>query len=112
MESNEIPPSYPPPPPLGAPPPMAPPPLIAPTVQPRPPGKGRGWMILAFVLLGFLLLSMLTNFGQLTEKAGRGGSTIGPRLDEAILENNHSSDKIAVVDIDGIITSGAIDKEG
>jgi protease IV len=111
MESNEIPPAFPPPPPIGAPPPMSPPPLITPSISQRPPGRGRGWMILAIVLLGLLGLSMLTNLGQLSTKAGR-GSTIGPRLDEALLENNRSSDKIAVVDIDGVITSSAIDQEG
>jgi protease-4 len=68
-------------------------------------------MILAFVLLALLVLSMLTNFGQLTAKAAR-GNTIGPRLDEALLENNRSSDKIAVIDIDGVITGNAVDQEG
>jgi len=71
-------------------------------------------MIVALILLGLLLLSMFVNFGQLGISGGGGsyGHTIGPRLDEAMLENNHSADKIAVVDISGIITSSAIDQSG
>jgi len=37
---------------------------------------------------------------------------IGPRLDEAVIEDNGASSKIAVVDVSGIITGTAIDQQG
>src|SRR5258706_10923290 len=38
--------------------------------------------------------------------------SVGPRLDEVITEDNGSSDKIAVIDINGIITSRVTDQGG
>ncbi len=72
-------------------------------------------MILALVLLVFLGISMLLNFGQLAGGLGVKGThnrIAGPRLDEAILEDNDASQKIVVIDIDGIITSRAMDQSG
>ncbi|MBC8096810.1 MAG: signal peptide peptidase SppA [Akkermansiaceae bacterium] len=114
MESNEVPPSFstPPPPPAFNPPP----PLITPQPQARQPKRGRGWMIVALVLLVFLGISMMLNFGQLasgfTHVKGPHNRTAGPRLDEAILEDNDASHKIVVIDVDGIITSRAMDQSG
>ncbi len=41
-----------------------------------------------------------------------GAREVGPKLDEYILENNHARDKIAVVEVSGIITSHAGDEAG
>jgi protease-4 len=73
-------------------------------------------MILALVLLVLLAVSVLANFGQwasgfLTVK-GVHSRMAGPRLDEAILEDNDASEKIAVLDIDGIISSSSIGGSG
>jgi protease-4 len=75
--------------------------------------------IVLFVLLG---LSLLVIFSQLLASAvhvTHGGGPmasrtreVGPRLDEAILEDNDSSTKIAVLDVNGIITSAAVDQQG
>src|SRR5437660_1941231 len=100
------------------PPPIIPattPPLITPPPPPRPPRKGSGWMKVAVVLGILLLLSVLSNLGHLvhsvtvTAKAGR-----QPRahLEEVTYENNHSKNKIALLDITGIITSEAWDRSG
>lgn len=75
-----------------------------------PVRKSRAWMIIAIVLFLLLGLSLLANFGQMIESLARlGGSgptrSGGPRLDEIVLEDNHSSEKIAVVRVDGVITS-------
>lgn len=66
------------------------------------------------ILLVLLLISVITNFGQLAGSLGAGAPRghAGPRLDEAVLEDNGSLNKIAVVDLDGIITSRAIDQSG
>lgn len=70
-------------------------------------------MVLALVLLVFLLFSMLMNFSQMTQGvSGARHRAAGPRLDETILEDNGASDKVAVVDLDGIITSQALDQTG
>lgn len=70
--------------------------------------------IVLFVLLGF---SMLMNIGNLMESFLGAGTlqthhVAGPRLDEVLLEDNHGRDKIAVIPIEGIITSSMIDKTG
>jgi protease-4 len=78
-------------------------------------------MVFAIVLLVLLGFSMLCNFSQFARGMvrGRGGSGpmagtryAGPRLDEALLEDNSASAKIAVVDVDGIITGQAVDQQG
>lgn len=67
-------------------------------------------MIIAIVLFLLLGLSLLANFGQMIESLARlGGSgparSGGPRLDEIVLKDNHASEKIAVVRVEGVITS-------
>lgn len=73
-------------------------------------------MILALILLALLIVSVLGNFGQMANALGgvSGGHSrfAGPRLDEAILEDNNASQKIAVIDVDGIISSRAISQSG
>jgi protease-4 len=117
MESNEVPPSFPQQPPLNSPPPPPQaPPIIAASVAPRPPRRGEGWMILAFVLLALLILSVLFNFGQFASGFSRAknvrGRMAGPRLDEVFLQDNGAANKIAVLDLDGIITSRSLDRSG
>src|ERR1039457_1984286 len=111
MDSNQVPPVFPPPPP-----PLNPPPVIVPPAQSRPPRRGRGWMVLALVLLVLLGLSVLGNLGQfagdIVSVKGVHTRTAGPKLEEAVLEDNDAGNKIAVVDIDGIITSRGDDQNG
>src|ERR1051325_629813 len=100
MDSDPIPPASAAPPPLRTP---TPPVLTASAPPPRK--RGRGWMILALILMVFLVLSLFGNFTQLLMHAA--GVHGGPRLDETVLENNGSANKIAVIDVEGIITSEA-----
>ncbi|HEX9048130.1 MAG TPA: signal peptide peptidase SppA [Verrucomicrobiae bacterium] len=104
------------------PPPLPPPPVIVPPPAPQP-RRGRGWMIAAIilvVLLAFSLFGNLTQFitnalsfrhGLRTEAFGS-ARDISPKLDECMLENNHSQNKIAVITVDGIITSHQMDESG
>src|ERR1044071_3834833 len=110
MEEN----APPPPPP---PPPAAPPPLIVPPAVPPQRRRGRGWMVLAIVLLVFLGISMLFNAGSffggiLHGRSGRYARTAGPRFEEVIYEDNDAANKIAIVEVSGIITSAVIDQGG
>src|SRR5690242_14900541 len=112
---DSIPPATPPPPAF-----VPPPPVIVPPNQPRPQKRGRGWMILAIVLIVLLALSMLINVSQLAGSVMHvsGARTVastryaGPRLDETILEDNSANAKIAVVDVNGIITSSPVNQQG
>jgi protease-4 len=73
-------------------------------------------MVLALVLLALLAVSVLMNLSNfmhgLVPVSVSRSRQIGPRLEEATLEDNGSSYKIAVVDVDGIITSRALDQSG
>ncbi len=71
-------------------------------------------MIVALVLFVLLALSVLLNLGSLVSGFVRQPGAIashpaGPRFDEIIREENDASDKIAIMDVKGIIYSGAGD---
>jgi protease IV len=111
MDSN-LPPSQPSPPPVPPPLPPSPPPQQA-YIPPRlvPPRRtGRGWKVAALVLGIFLLISLVWNaqnmFDGVMTEAFVPARKAGPILEEAIVEYNHSMNKIAVVPVEGIITSG------
>ena len=106
----------------GVPPSLSPPP---PVITPPPPVKPRrswGWMIVSVILIVLLGFSLIGNVVQsFTHSLGGGfnrgfkNSTMretGPRLDEVLLENNDSKNKIAVITVDGIITSHSPDPAG
>jgi protease-4 len=106
----------------GVPPQLTTPP---PVITPPPPAKPRrswGWMIVSIILIVMLGFSLLGNFAQaishtFTSGFNRGfkNSTardVGPKLDECILEDNNAHNKIAVITVDGIITSHSADQAG
>jgi protease-4 len=107
--------------PPGVPPPLPPaPPIITPP-PPSQPRKSRGWMIVAIILGIFLVFSVFGNFALTASRAFGlrshnfktvSARQVGPRLDECILEDNGSRNKIAVINVDGIITSHAGDSAG
>jgi protease-4 len=109
------PPSTPVPPP---PPPLGPPPIIVQAPPPQPPRRGRGWVVFAIILLVLLGISMLYNLANfagsiLHGKGGRiAGRTVGPRLEEAVIEDNDAVNKIAVVSVEGIISGQMIAQSG
>ena len=80
-------------------------------------------MIAAIILTLLLILSVFGNLTQflasalsfkhgLRSEAFGSVRDIGPKLDECMLENNHSANKIAVITVDGIITSHGRDEAG
>jgi protease IV len=107
------------PPPPPPPPAYTPPPVIAPPPPPKP-RKSRGWMIFAIILLVLLFISA---FGNLTQFVSRmltfnNGFTptvardIGPKLEECLLKDNDARTKIAVIGVDGVISSQSADPAG
>lgn len=73
-------------------------------------------MVAALILLVLLIISGFFNMGSIMRSvlSGKGPHTrsVGPRLEEVVTEDNDASDKIAVVDIDGIISSRLGEKGG
>jgi protease-4 len=74
-------------------------------------------MVFAIILLVLLAISFLYNIGNFATNLLHGGGklssrTVGPKLEEAITEDHDATDKIAVIEVQGIITSRALDQGG
>jgi protease IV len=109
----------------GVPPQFTPPPPVI-TPPPAPPRRSWGWIIVSVILLVLLGFSLLGNVTQFVVQAvgsglsggfnrnfnARSAHVVGPRLDECILEDNDARNKIAVITVDGIITSHTADPAG
>jgi protease-4 len=100
-------------------PPTPPPPVITPPPA-ATPRKGRGWMVTAIilaVLLGFAGLIIMAQFVAHSLSFSHGLKTasareVGPKLEECLLEDNDSQNKIAVITVDGIISGHDYDESG
>jgi protease-4 len=99
----------PPPPPLTS----APPVIASISLPPKPPKSGSGWKVLAIVLMVLFLLMI---FGKIisAKLAPRIGHTEASdrKLEEVVLEHTNGNDKIAVVEISGVISGGQVDNTG
>ena len=101
-----------------SPPPMipaGPPPRIGMPPSPPPPRRGKGWLLVAIVLAVLLVISLFGNLRQVVRGIATGtktGRQTHTHLEEAIYENNHSKNKIALLDVNGIISSEAWDRSG
>jgi protease-4 len=122
MDSNLPPGDSPPPPPVAptappAPPPLnRPPPVISPVPAPRRSRTGTGWKVFAIILVVLLALSLLLNMRHavsgVVNLRNVASHESGPRLEEAVMKDLNSDNKIAVIDIDGIITGEASEDSG
>lgn len=91
---------------------MPPPPIIAPPASKTPRKAGRGWKVFALLLLVALGFSLFSNT-RVTSHISNGANQRGQQpLDEIVLENNHSDNKIAILEVNGIITSSPMDRSG
>jgi len=70
--------------------------------------------MLGFSLIGNVVQSFTHSLGASFSRGYKSGMTreAGPRLDEVTLEDNDAHNKIAVVTVDGIITSHSADQAG
>ena len=99
--------------------PPTPPPVITPPPPPRP-RKSRGWMVTAIILAVLLAFSGMVILGQFVTHAlsynhgfkSASAREVGPKLEECLLEDNHSDNKIAVITVDGIISGHDADEAG
>ena len=109
---DQLPPHQPPPLPSAAsPPPLAPPPIISAPPASRP-GCSSVWRILAIVFLALLCLSLFSRvlvFSHAVAPRGRAFTDRSRALEEVVLEQTNGDNKIAVIKVDGIITSRDVD---
>ncbi len=116
FSQEAVPPSPPPPPPT-----YTPPPVIAPP-PPSKPRKSRGWMVFAIILLVLLFISLFGNLTQFVSRMLTFNNSYGfrptmardisPKLEECLLKDNDARNKIAVVEVDGIISGQTADPAG
>jgi protease IV len=90
----------------------SPPPVITPPPRYRAPRRSPVWMILALVALGVVALLVLTlmstAFGGFSRaKTGRQSGRV---VEEVTVENNLSRNKIAIIDVEGMISSRGFDR--
>src|SRR5580765_6861305 len=95
------------------PPPLpSPPPRLA--AAPRKKSGG-GWKVATVILACLLMIALVFNPLHILQVilfrgAGGGSRTAGPKLEEVMLEDNESANKIAVVPVEGVISSDFIDR--
>jgi len=102
--------------------PPTPPPLSPPVITPPPapkPRPSRGWMVTAIVLAVLLGFAGLVIMAQFVAHMGfnhnfktDSAREVGPKLEECLLEDNNSQNKIAVITVDGIISGHDYDESG
>jgi protease IV len=94
------------------------PPAFAQPIYVAPRRRGTGWKVFAIVTFALLLLSLILNPFHLLFSMMKGEGalpqrqTVGPRLQESWLKDNNSRNKIAVIPIEGVITSQGYGRNG
>jgi protease IV len=94
------------------PPPLAPPPIIQPLAPAPRARSGAVWKALALVFLVLFVVSLFTNFMSFSRALfphARAASEHNRGLEEVAIEHTNSDNKIAVIEVDGVISSGLID---
>lgn len=100
--------------------PTPPPPIIAPPPVTPKPRRGYGWIITSIILAVLLGFAGLIIIGQVAVHSlgfnhnfkTASAREVGPKLEECILEDNDSQNKIAVITVDGIISGHEFDDSG
>jgi protease-4 len=82
----------------------------SPTQPPKPPKGGSGWKVLSFFLMGLIVLwvlgGVMVRGVASVASHSRATADLGRNLEEVLLEHTNTPNKIAVVEVTGIITSG------
>jgi protease IV len=92
--------------------PLPPPPLA---MAPARPKSSVLWKVLTIVFLVLFVFSLLANFAGFSHTVmPRGRATMERvrNLEEVSLSSTNSDNKIAIIDVDGVISSGEIDRSG
>lgn len=89
---------------------MTPPPIIY--AAPQKSGCSTVWRILALIFLALLVISVfghLISFSRAITPHSHTGTDKDRSLDEVVIQSTNSENKIAVINVDGIITSRDVD---
>ncbi|MCS1408422.1 MAG: putative signal peptide peptidase SppA [Verrucomicrobia subdivision 3 bacterium] len=78
---------------------------------PPPPLRGRGWFFLCLILAALLGLTWLGILGAAGTGLALTGGTSG-YWEEAVIKNNQSTNRVVIVEVDGLISNLAIDPSG
>jgi protease-4 len=83
------------------------PPLVAGRAQAHPRKGGRGWMVVAILAIFLLIVTQLIDLTHLSLPAGFdvAGAKDG-YLEESVTEPGESENKVAVIEVKGVITAG------
>jgi protease-4 len=95
--------------------PVPPPLVLAPPKPPPPRNRGSsGWKVAVILLAVLLALSLLFNARHLFRglMAVSAARHAGPRLEEGVVEDNASHNKIAVIPVEGVITGESLGRDG
>jgi protease IV len=108
--------------PTPPPPPLTPPPVIRTPPQRPPPmtmpprqSSSVIWKILTVVFLALFMASLLMNFAGVSHPVlPRGRATVdrNRNLEEVAISSTNSENKIAVIEVEGVISSGEVDRTG
>ena len=96
---------------------MPPPPSYYYSQPPRPSGSGKGgvWKFLAitmFLLCGLYVAGRVLFSGPTLQSHSGMGHSKAHEMMEVVVKDNDSRNKIAVIDVDGVIMSGISDRSG
>jgi protease IV len=117
-ESDAAPPASSTPLPPVTPPPVIPKPPHTPPLLTMPPSRQRSnivWKILTLVFVALFVLSLLTNLTGVSRSVIPHSRALADRsrnLEEIMISSTNSDNKIALIEVNGIISSGEIDREG
>ncbi|MCX7721818.1 MAG: signal peptide peptidase SppA [Verrucomicrobiae bacterium] len=93
----------------GVPPPISPPPVIS---APPPKPRKRLWVVFVVVLVCAVVFGVLASvaafMAEIFAVAGKVPRDGGPRVEEVVLEDNGAVAKIAVIELDGVITEAIV----
>src|SRR5581483_334972 len=103
-------------PPASPAPPLAPPPIMTPPPPPPPRRSGTVWKVLAVVFIVLFVISLFGNLMSFTRSlfafSGKTSAVRNQNLEEVVLESTNVDEKIAVVTVDGVISSEEVDRTG
>lgn len=78
----------------------------------KPARTGRGWKFFSLLLLIALAALLYSKFNDIGRRPGRAVQQGERPLDEILVEDNGAHNKIAIIEVEGVITSGALDRSG
>lgn len=80
--------------------------------SPRPRSGGCAWMALSLILAGLLGITWLGILGSAGAGLALKGSKLPGYWEESVIEDNDAEDRVAVIEVAGLISNLALDADG